>query len=281
MFTSTCANRFIEVSHGERWTQLWVYYGIFPNLHYFWLRRCRKVQRMRDVDGLGLRKRNVKEGALSHYTNDSANRKRDERRVLLIYQVWKRIRIRARVCTFSTLFVYRTSPAHTVFNRKGVPVNRSPTAKVWQRVGQPSERERLNLERRWYTAKSPPRPLPPEDDVTFRETKESPAAPASASRPVAAAEPPAEPGCGGSHGGARLTPTVGTAGRRQGAAGRREGARQGAAGFGHPQNGLGGNSSPFSEPFFLCPFWASECFSGKLYVATEGFIAISSFISTQ
>lgn len=42
---------------------------------------------MRDVDGLGLRKRNVKEGALAHCINDSANRKRDERPVLLIYYV--------------------------------------------------------------------------------------------------------------------------------------------------------------------------------------------------
>lgn len=68
---------------------------IFPNLHYFWLRRCRKVERMREVDGLALRKRNFKEGSLLHCINDSANRKRDERCVLLIYYVWKKIKITA------------------------------------------------------------------------------------------------------------------------------------------------------------------------------------------
>lgn len=156
MFTSTCANRFIEVSCGESWTQLGVFYRIFSNLHYFWLRRCRKVQRMRDVDGLGLRKRNVKEGALLHYI---ANRKRDERRVLVIYYVWKRIRSRARVRTFSTLSLCTEHPLHKwFFNWKEVPANCSYTVKPGKVCQCKSSawtsqaRERLNLERRWQTA---------------------------------------------------------------------------------------------------------------------------------
>jgi len=50
---------------------------------------------MREVDGLGPRKRNFREEALLHCNNDSTNRKRDERCILLIYYVRKKIKIRA------------------------------------------------------------------------------------------------------------------------------------------------------------------------------------------
>lgn len=55
---------------------------------------------MKEVDGLGFRKRNFKEGASLHHINDSVKKrgqrvKRDEGCVMLMYNVWKKIKIRA------------------------------------------------------------------------------------------------------------------------------------------------------------------------------------------
>lgn len=287
MFTSTFAKRFIEVSGGESWTQLWVFYGIFPSLHSFWLRRCRKVQRMRDVDGLGLRKRNVKEGALAHCINDSANRKRDERPVLLIYYVWKRIRIRARARTFSALSLCTERPPHKwLFNWRGVPVDRSPTVKpgqVWPRVDQPSE-SGAELGKKVINGEIASAAPPTQRRRYLQGDKEKPC------------RPPEDKPAGGRGGALRPSGAAGGAGLRRlprrcapdtyrglpsGERGRERGARREAVGFEQPPNGLRGNSSPFSEPCFLCPFRASECFSGKLYIATGGFLAISNFLTTQ
>lgn len=57
------------------------------------------VKRMREVDGLGSKKRNFEEGGLS------ANRKRDERCIYSFIIFGIKNKIKARVCTFFNLYV--------------------------------------------------------------------------------------------------------------------------------------------------------------------------------
>lgn len=64
-------------SHVVRsWKQSRVFYRTFLILHYFCLRICRRVKRMKEVDGLGFRKRNFKEGASLHHTNEPVKKMR-------------------------------------------------------------------------------------------------------------------------------------------------------------------------------------------------------------
>lgn len=126
-WTDTVHRYFFNHSYGSRlksywcsWMQSELFYRIYMNPHYFWMRRCRKVKRVRKVDGLVLIERSFRWFCWILLVTLQIHCEIKRCSTDLLYLEENKNKIEAWVCIYSmhSLFVHRSSPAKMIFSFK-------------------------------------------------------------------------------------------------------------------------------------------------------------------